>query len=212
MSVPLGAPFETAIWAAVWPFPYCFDASGLAAEDGTFGPTEVHVTEPELPPVMQFVLLPVVLAGLTPGVAVAAFASCFAWPFDETDVWLDAVGVECPGAFAELPCADAEADVDVDVDAVTVASAEADAVVSVLAAWPGGVVGAFPFPFALPLPFPLPLPAKAVPVKTASASVKAKKPPSHEIVFLISVSSGFGTRPWLGLRLKRRIAPPGYGL
>jgi len=66
MSVPAGAPRETAIWAAVLPLPYRFETSGP-----TFGvpACAVHVAAPGDPPVRQCVQCVVVELGFTPACA-----------------------------------------------------------------------------------------------------------------------------------------------
>jgi len=90
MSVPAGAPRETAICAAVLPLPYRFETSGPA-----FGvpACAVHVAAPADPPVRQCVQCVVVELGLTP-----------AWVDDELEVdelEADWVFFAWPGATCE---------------------------------------------------------------------------------------------------------------
>jgi hypothetical protein len=85
MVVPAGAPRPFAIWAAVPPLPYRFDASRWAAVCvvAAFEPDELHVAlEPVPPPVEHDVLwlpLAVELVGFTPDCAAFEFASAPPW-------------------------------------------------------------------------------------------------------------------------------------
>jgi hypothetical protein len=142
------------------PLPYCFDPSA-------FGPLPAHVTDVPLMPVEHDVEWLVVLLGFTPGVDVAAFACCFAWPGDELGFELEGAGVEldvvaffsCPGA-CELGWAGWEA-----------------GVASACFTWPGAFAE-----------LPLPESASAVPVRTSSASAIMNAPVARLNGRFISVS------------------------
>ena len=162
--MPGAAPFLAAIWAAVLPFPYFFDASAFPEAGAETGPVEWQVTAEPLTPVAHDVFFAVSFAGFTPG--------------SEGELWLPppllaelpfpvvalalaasagAVATEsllCPGAFPEFPGA----------------GEAAGSAAGGLSEFP------LPCPFPLPFPLPLPLPAPAGPANPASASTSSATP------------------------------------
>jgi hypothetical protein len=168
--VPAGAPRLFAIWAAVEPFPYRFEASAWAevCAVAAFEPDELQVAlDPVPPPVEQDVLwfpCAVELVGLTPdcdGLLFASAPPCVDALELVSEVWSF---FSWPGAFAEFPGEPWEA--------VSVAEA----------------VGVLEALLSAPLPFPWPLPARAEPAKTASATTSAIVLVMAAVRFVISFS------------------------
>jgi len=102
MFEPAGTPFDAAIWAAVWPLPYCLDESCFAFACAVFEPVAVHVLAFWY---VQFVPFAVLLAGFMPGVDEDPFVPWLGEP-DCVELWAEL----CAELELELDCVDCAAE------------------------------------------------------------------------------------------------------